>query len=263
MTSENNKTVIDTLLLLSIPQEICEDLVKYFAQIRNELQSQEVEKPSVGKFVETIVQMFQSLDPHRKANYDKSVKDVDMQLRNYESKPIPQIPNDSRIAILRVARAIYCLRSKRSIVHKNDVEPNIFDLRFIYNATQWIMTELIRIAAKVNVGEAKRIIENIQKPVIPHVEEIMGRQLVLRSDLKAEDEILLILYAEYFKGMPVSRKFIGECADRFSPASVTKALKKLHKQRFIEGDRRKGYLLTQKGIKRSKELLQQLSYSEK
>ncbi|HDG97160.1 MAG TPA: hypothetical protein ENG73_03150 [Desulfobacterales bacterium] len=255
----------DIVKILShiFPQEISKDLVNYFLQIRKEIQTCELEKSTVGKFVETVVQLLQSLDTHRCGKYDKSVKDVDGQLRNvYESREISNLPNDSRIAIVRIARAIYCLRSKRGIIHKNEIDPNIFDLQFIYAATQWILTELIRIAADIPIKESKKLVEHVQKPVIPIIETILGRPLVLDDSLTTKEEILLVLYERYDKEETVSRSELGKAMDRKSASSVSKALRELWDERLIEGNSKDGYQLTLLGVKKAQSIIKTITERE-
>jgi|Deesub1362A_J573_1020465.scaffolds.fasta_scaffold01793_7 hypothetical protein len=253
----------DILKKLEIPGELADDLVKYFLQIADELKTKNLEKSSAGKFVETIVQIFQSLDPQR-SDYDKSVKNVDYELNNiYNSRSIKNIPDESRIAIARVARAIYCLRSKRSMVHKNDINPNIYDLEFIYHSAQWIMTEFVRIASKLPLDDAKTIIEKIQRPVVPIIETIMGRPLVLNNTLTVEEEILLILYNEYSKESPTTRKYLGKSLDRRSSGAISNTLKSMWKKRLIEGNSRDGYRLTLLGVQEAQKVIRRIMEAEK
>ncbi len=249
--------LVRILKKLEVPDELAYDLVKYFLQITNELREGDLEKSSAGKFVETVVQILQALDP-KKVSYDRSVKNVDVELnKTYTSRTVKNIPSESLIPITRVARAIYCLRNKRSIVHKNEIDPNIYDLEFIYHASQWIMTEFVRLATDLPLEEAKLIIEDIQQPVYPFIQNIMGRPLVLDGSLTVEEEILLVLYIERSRS-PTSRRYIGKALDRRSPSAVTKALQKLWKKRMVEGNGKEGYILTKLGLDEARKVIKKI-----
>ena len=96
-----------------LPIDLATDIVKYFVQLRQDVATETLERSSPGKFVETVVQILQFLDSNK---YDKNPK-VDDYLRNLESKPT-SLPDDLRITLARVARAIYTLRNKRGVKNR-------------------------------------------------------------------------------------------------------------------------------------------------
>lgn len=252
--------LIDALTKLEIPDVLAKDLTKYFLKIYQDIKASDIEKSSSGKFVETIVQILQSLDPLR-CDYDKSVQNVDHELnQTYNSTEIKNIPTESRVLICRISRSVYCLRSKRSIIHKNGMDPNHYDLEFIYQCCQWIMTEFLRISNGFSAEESKSIIEEIQRPVYPIIENLMGRLLVLDDSINIEEEILLILYNEYSKPEPTSRTYIGKSLDRRSSGAVTNALKRLWKKRWIEGNKNNGFKLTNpRGVLEAKDIANKIA----
>src|SRR5262245_33439476 len=56
-------------------------------------------------------------------------------------------------------RALYTLRNKRTIAHIGVVDPNSYDLCFLLHGSQWVIAELLRVAAKISMAEAGRLIE--------------------------------------------------------------------------------------------------------
>lgn len=77
------------------------------------------------------------------------------------------LPDGLRICAARVARSVYTFRNKRSIAHKNEIDPNIIDLGYIFHATSWIMAEFIRNASGTTMDEAARLIALLQAPLGP------------------------------------------------------------------------------------------------
>jgi hypothetical protein len=251
--------IVELIRQLEVPEKLARDLLMYYSQIVTDVRRKNLEKSSTGKFVETIVQILQALDPLRQA-YDSSVKGVENELNKvYESRSVTNIPDESRVPIVRIARAMYCLRSKRGMVHKNTVDPNLYDLRFALHSGKWILTEFVRIATQMPLEDALAVIDDIQSPVYPLVEEILGRPLVLNDNLTTAKEALVILYNEYPKDGTVSRSFLGRALDRRSPSAVTKALARLHEKRLIEGNSRIGYRLTALGAEEVRGILLQLA----
>ncbi len=99
---------------------LANDLVKEFVAIRNDCKTGTLGRSSVGKFVETTVQVLQFLEAR---SYEGNPK-VDCYLRELESRP-SALNDDLKIALARIARSTYTLRNKRNIAHKGLVDPNI------------------------------------------------------------------------------------------------------------------------------------------
>jgi len=249
------------LLELKIPEPIVDDLIKYFNDISMDLYTENYEKPSVGKFIETLVQMFQALDPKR-SGYDNSVNNVDKEMSQiYEQNEVVGIPKDSRLMIVRMSRILYTLRNKRNIAHKNGIEPNKIDLGFIYTGAQWIMAELVRVSVKTNMNDAFKVIESIEKPIFPYIESISGKNIVLLESITTDEELILVLYNKSNVKF-VSRSDIGKSLDRRPPSSVTQSIKKLWKDKNIEGDSKSGYCLTGKGVLKALAILSEKSITK-
>jgi len=253
-TKEDAKSII---CRLGVPIELANDVIEYFMRIENELRTLNLEKSSSGKFVETIVQILQSLySPSKK--YDKSVKDVENELKTFESRAISGLNDESRLGIIRISRSIQCLRSKRSIVHKNLIDPNVFDLEFIFHASQWIVTELVRLGSDTSIDNAKSIVSNLQKSPCPIVEVVLDTPLVLSCSISAEDEIVILLYSEYSSGKTFNRTEIGRALIRRNPTTVTRTLNTLWNEKLIDGNR-EGYALTRLGVERARKVIDEIA----
>ena len=228
-------------LAAQLPSGLTEDLVREFLSLRQDLASATLGGSAPGKFVETCVQVLQHLETGR---FDAR-PNVDKYLREVESRSSP-LHDGLRICAARVARSMYSLRSKRSISHKGEVDPNIYDLRLLHAEAQWILAELIRTITTMPMEEAGRLIEQVQAPVGGLIEDLGGKKLVL-ADLPARDEVLLLLHSRYPDSCSVADLIAW--ADRRDASTVRKNAKELWKRRLVEGDARAGYKLTAKGLR--------------
>ena len=109
-----------------LPTELARDLADEFTQIRRDVSTATLGRSSPGKFVETVVQCLQYLGT---GNYEEKPS-VDIYLRGCDSKA-SSLDDGLRICAARIARSMYALRSKRSMMHKGNVDPNSYDLRFL------------------------------------------------------------------------------------------------------------------------------------
>jgi hypothetical protein len=223
------------------------DIVNTFVQIKSDLTTQTLERSAPGKFVETAVQILQFLDT---GQFDKKPK-VDDYLKNLESRPT-KLPDDLRITLARVARASYTLRNKRGIAHKADLDPNIYDLRYLYTAAQWILSELIRHILSTQMSDASRLIEFIQIPVSSIVEDFGYKRLVLKART-SQAELLILLLHYYPTSIPVSQ--IRKDMDRRAPSTISNVITSAYTQKLIEGNKQLGYKLTALGHQRATDLV--------
>ena len=229
-----------------VPAGLASDLINNFVQIRTDVITGTLERSAPGKFIETVVQVLQFLDA---GQFDKSPK-VDEYLRDLGSRST-NLPEDLRVTLARVARASYTLRNKRSIAHKGAVDPNIYDLHYLYSASQWILSEIVREVVTSDMDSAGKLIEFVQIPVDLIVEDFGDKRLVLKSGT-AEEELLTLLLHYY--PVPVLASQIRKDMDRRACSTVSNATASAYRKRLIEGNKQRGYRLTALGHQRAKEL---------
>lgn len=222
-----------------LSQGLAQELSLDFVKLRQDYATVTLERASPGKFVETFVQCLQYM---AKGKYDAK-PDVDGYLsKNVENET--SIDEGLRICAARIARAIYTLRNKRNIAHKNPVDPNKFDLAMAHQGAAWIMAELLRNASGVSMHEAGSLIELLQVPVGTLVEEIDGTRLV-HVETSVKGEILILLHSHYPERVAVPD--ILKTMSARSPGSVKNRLGELRTAKLLHGDSKTGYRLTQAG----------------
>jgi hypothetical protein len=237
-----------------LPPELAADLVNQFMSIRIDVATETLERAAPGKFVETVVQVLQYL---ASGAYNKSFKSGEVEdfLKNTEARPI-NLPQDLKIVLTRVARGMYSLRSKRGIAHKSAIDPNIYDLRYLYAAAQWVLCEITRHALSADMDTAGKLVEFIQVPASSLVEDFGDRRLVLRAGT-AEEEILILLLHYY--PMPILASQLHKDMNRRASSTVSNASTALYRRRFIEGNKQTGYKLTTLGYQHAVELVKKIT----
>lgn len=232
-----------------LPNELVKDLVNSFIQLRTDVVTETLERSSPGKFVESLVQVLEYLDDNE---YSVSPK-VDNYLKSLESRPT-NLSDDLKITLARVARAIYTLRNKRSIAHKGTIDPNIYDLRFLYSASQWILSEIVRHLVINDMVTAGNFIELIQVKVNPIVEDFGERKLVLQV-VTAEQELLILLFHYFPEYVPQSQIQID--MNRRAKSTISNVISSSYKKRYIEGNKQKGFKLTTSGYSKALNSIQE------
>ena len=225
------------------PEALARSLVEDFLALRQDVASATFGRAAPGKIVETMVQILQ----HMTTGTYEARPNVDEVLRRIESQAVA-LDDGLKICAARVARAMYALRSKRNIAHKGDIDPNLYDLKFLFHAAQWLLAELVRSTQKLSMEEAGKLIDQIQAPVGGIVEDFGTHRLVL-AEVSIQDEILLLLHSNFPSGL--SRAALRRSLSRRRERGVRGAIRTLWQGKMIEGDPGSGYRLTTKGFARA------------
>jgi len=227
--------------------KLATDLVSEFLELKADCTTQTLGRAPIGKFVETVVQCLQYLESRK---YDVK-PNVDDFLKNLENRA-SSLDDGLKICCSRIARAIYTLRNKRNILHKGDVDPNLYDLILAFNCAQWIMTELVRQTAGLSMAEAGKTVGFLQLPIGPQVEEIDGRKIIY-GNVTVEEEVLIYLHSHYPVAMPLPE--IKKSLDRRANSSISNALKKLWQSKSVHKDDSGKFKLTKKGYSKTVQIL--------
>ena len=242
---------LTTALSTKLPATLASEVVKQFFALRQDSSTGTLGGAAPGKFVETLVQVLQFLD----AGTFEPKPDVDGFLRGLESRPT-SLDEGLRICASRVARAMYTLRNKRNIAHLGAVDPNQYDLRFLAHSAQWIMAELLRSVMGSKMEEAGKLMEFVQIPLNPIVEDFGSHRLVL-PNASIPDETLLLLRTAHPNELGVPE--LERSMSRRSKGGIRNAIRELWRDKLIEGDSTRGYRLTRNGFSRATEIAKTLS----
>jgi hypothetical protein len=176
-----------------------------------------------GQFCEVLARILY----HRDSGRLSPAKTFDDCAEYIESEKVSHhlLPRQDPLILVRSLRTIYKLRSRRGAVHISpSYSANEMDSRYMIETTRWCMNETLRIFWQGDrEGVAKAIRELIQFDV-PCVGKFESAILVQRTDLTADEEVLVLLH--YAGDAGFTRSEIGIHA-RLSAPAVTKALQRL------------------------------------
>ena len=134
-------------------------------------------------------------------------------------------PRHDALHIVKVLQTIYKFRSQRGAVHISpSYGPNHMDTKFVVEAVRWCMNETLRIfwtGDRDAVARAIRELLQFDVPCVGRFEEVI---MVQRTDLTAEEEILILLHYAGEEGF--TRREIGVHA-RAPHQRVGETLKRL------------------------------------
>lgn len=201
-----------------------------------------------GQFCEILARILYHLDSGN-LNLTKGHDECGKYIEN-SAEPHAIIPRSNALHLIKVSRTIYKFRSDRGAVHISPTyKPNHMDAKLVIECVRWCMNETLRIfwnSDREKVAKAIRELLQFDVPSIGIFDDIIRVQ---RTDLTAEEEIILLLHYAGENGF--SRNELGKHS-KVSPASVTNSLKKLCRSDILQVIQLKNgnYRLTDLGSKR-------------
>jgi hypothetical protein len=236
------KAALTDALAKKLPRNLAEDLVNEFVELRQDVATKTLGRSPSGKFVETIVQLMEFLE----INSYSTPPNVEQYLRNVESRACP-LDDGLRVVGARVARGMYALRNKRNILHKGNVDPNTYDLRYLLHGAQWLIAELLRNVSGLKMEESGQLVEMVYAPVGQLVQDTGFRKLVLQDRLTPSEELLLLFHGHYGKVM--AEADVYSSMNRRDSKPIKNGLSALWRRKLIDGSPLEGgYVLTTKGF---------------
>jgi hypothetical protein len=157
--------------------------------------------------------------------------------------------------LVRVIRTIYKFRNERGVAHISAVySPNQMDAKFLIESVRWAFAETLRMFWSGDRDQVAKTIRELLQFDVPCIGVFDDVILVQRTDLKADEEILVLLHYAGENGF--NRNEIGKYV-KFKASTVTESLQKLCSPVYREITQLKNgnYRLTDLGSKRIREQL--------
>lgn len=176
-----------------------------------------------GQFSEVLARILY----HRDSGNLNATKSFDDCIKYLENDQVPHAitPRHDAIHVARVLKSIYKVRSQRGAVHITpNYSPNHMDAKLVIENVRWCMNETLRIFWSGDREKAAKAIREILQFDVPCVGKFEDVILVQRTDLKAFEELLVLLH--YAGELGMSRTDLGRYA-RISAPAVTTNLQKL------------------------------------
>ncbi|PQA88663.1 hypothetical protein [Hyphococcus luteus] len=181
-----------------------------------------------GQFAETLARIWYHADSK---NLNRG-KDFNECLKYIENDQVTHTiqPRQDALHMARVLRTLYKFRSQRGAVHISlNYTPNHMDSKFVIEMVRWCMNDTLRVFWSGDREAVAKAIRELLQFDVPAIGVFGSVTLVQRTDLRVEEEVLLILHFAGENGM--SRRDVGKIV-LAAPASVTTTLKKLMSKEF-------------------------------
>jgi hypothetical protein len=173
-----------------------------------------------GQFCEVLARILYHIDSGN-LNHSKSFDDCCKYVENDQVQHTMQ-PRQDALHLTRVLRTVYKFRSQRGAVHISPhYTPNHMDSKFLIESIRWCINEVLRIFWQGDRDKVAKTIRELLQFDVPCIGRFEDNLIVQRTDLVAEEEILVLLH--YAGEIGFSRHEIGRYA-QYSPSSVTRVI---------------------------------------
>jgi hypothetical protein len=144
-----------------------------------------------------------------------------------------KLDSNDRKNISRVIASVYEIRSSRNSVHlAPGYTADYVDSMYVLSSCKWMLCEFVRLATGKNNEETARLLRGIAQLGDPVIFEVAGRAVVMKTDLSAPQEILILLLNR--PGYQAKKSELISLLDGYiAPNNISMSLRRLHDRREV------------------------------
>jgi hypothetical protein len=230
----NDSQALD-VALGNIPDHFRKKIIEAYLDIKHRSRVGDVKGSAASHthFCESTLRFLQETLTQKHIPFGTHIGNFQDECRKLETVQATPINEAQRVIIPRALAFLHTLRNKRGTGHVGgDVDANAIDLITVARVADWIVCELLRLYHRLSLEEAQSLLDKLSTRQMPDVWIIGETKRVLRTDLKAKDRAMLLLYGET---SPVAIETLHGWME-YSTQSVFRrdVIKPLHDGRLIE-----------------------------
>ncbi len=222
-----DKQTLFTKLCPPLNQTLTQQLIDEFNSLESRFVLRDWEPATLdgGQFAEAAARILYHQDSGT-LNHNKSVGHCLDYVEDENNSNQHHYPNrKSSLHTAKVTRLIYKFRSDRGAVHINpNYSANHLDASLVMANTKWVLSEFLRVFLTSDLNLVENIIRDILEFSLPVIGNYEGQLLVQRTDLNADEKILILLHHAGQAGF--NRKQVGQVVQKAASA-ITTGLQKL------------------------------------
>jgi hypothetical protein len=220
-----------TLTIAGIPTALSAKLVEEYLDIKKHFAMNDWGPGQLrgGRFAEVMLRIYQHLlgepvtpfgtnilprEKTRILNTIESTGTIDVHVRQ---KTVPLV------------RLLLDFRNNRDVAHLGGFDANSMDALFVMTSATWMVCELVRVYGSYVMREAQKIVDALSVKEYPVIMERDGELFITRHDLKAKQEVLVLLT----KNAGATAKFLHEKSGDSNKSRFQRNLQEMVDDKFI------------------------------
>ena len=184
-----------SLVIYGLPAALSEKLVEEFLEIKKRFLMNDWGPGQLkgGRFAEALLRVYQHLLGKPITPFGEDIPAA------VKTKILNTVQGDATIddhirqKTVPLARLLLDFRNNRDVAHLGGFNANSMDTLFVTTSATWILCELVRVYGGYSMDQAQSIVESLAVREYPVVIERNGEIFLARHDLKARQEVLVLL----------------------------------------------------------------------
>jgi hypothetical protein len=220
-----------TITISGIPTPVGAKLVEEYLDIKKHFAMNDWGPGQLkgGRFAEVMLRVYQHLlgEPLTPFGTDIVPREKTRILNTIESTPA--IDAHVRQKSVPLVRLLLDFRNNRDVAHLGGFDANSMDALFVMTSATWMMCELIRVYGGYAMREAQKVVDALSVKEYPVVMEREGELFITRHDLKAKDEVLVLL----MKNASATAEFLQQKSGDSNKSRFQRNLREMVADKFI------------------------------
>jgi hypothetical protein len=182
-----------------------------------------------GRFAEVMLRIYQHLlgEPVTPFGTDIVPREKDRIINTVCSAGM--IDAHVRQKTVPLVRLLLDFRNNRDAAHLGGFDANSMDALFVMTSATWMVCELVRVYGGYVMREAQKIVDTLSVKEYPVIMERDGELFITRHDLKAKQEVLVLLT----KNVSATGEFLYEKSGDSNRSRFERNLREMVAEKFI------------------------------
>ncbi|MFH9427145.1 hypothetical protein ACH4JZ_02540 [Streptomyces sp. NPDC017615] len=197
--SESAKGILSS----AFPIHLVDELIASYQEARSNFHrgGHRLSAVEGGRFCEAAFRILQDIITGSHTPIGENL-DTQKVIDQASKEPKTRHPKSVRVYIPRALRVVYDIRNSRNAAHLADgIDANLQDATLVVSVLDWVLSELVRLSKGSTPEEAQKLIAELVTRQVPGVQDFGNFQKVLRTDLRASDRVLVLLYRRGSQGV--------------------------------------------------------------
>jgi hypothetical protein len=184
-----------TLSIANMPTALGDKLIEEYLEIKKHFAMNDWGPGQLkgGRFAEVMLRVYQHLLGETITPFGTDIRPNDKAriLNTVENRGT--IDDHVRQKTVPLTRLLLDFRNNRDAAHLGGFDANSMDALFVMTSATWIVCELVRVYGGYAMAEAQKIVDTLAIKYYPVIMERAGELFIARHDLKAKEEVLVLL----------------------------------------------------------------------
>jgi hypothetical protein len=184
-----------TVSIAGIPSELNAKLVEEYLEIKKRFAMNDWGPGQLkgGRFAEVVLRIYQHLQGQAVTPFGVDIPPAEKTRILNTVNGAGAIDAHIRQKTVPLIRLLLDFRNNRDVAHLGGFDANSMDTLFVMTSATWILCELVRVYGGHGMHEAQKIVDGLSAKDYPVIIERNGELFIARHDLKAKDEVLVLL----------------------------------------------------------------------